>query len=98
MSPPSEPLITHSGAEPLIESCDTKRKDGQSADDVIPELDQSTVVREDILWSVLAAASNIVCQMAGMGILQLPYMLRQGGWLCLALIGTKHPCQTAVSE
>ena len=46
----------------------------------------------DYFFPVLAAGSNIVCQMAGMGILQLPYMLRQGGWLCLVLIGKRrHP-------
>lgn len=28
----------------------------------------------------------VVCQMAGMGILQLPYTLRQSGWFCLALV------------
>eukprot|EP00929_Paragymnodinium_shiwhaense_P108094 TRINITY_DN74414_c0_g1_i1.p1 TRINITY_DN74414_c0_g1~~TRINITY_DN74414_c0_g1_i1.p1 ORF type:complete len:420 (+),score=86.10 TRINITY_DN74414_c0_g1_i1:76-1335(+) len=36
--------------------------------------------------SAWTAALAVVCQMAGMGILQLPYMLRQGGWLCLVLI------------
>mmetsp|Transcript_33465 Transcript_33465/g.53301 ORF Transcript_33465/g.53301 Transcript_33465/m.53301 type:complete len:417 (+) Transcript_33465:54-1304(+) len=35
---------------------------------------------------VLASAMAVVCQMAGMGILQLAYMLRQGGWICLVLI------------
>ena len=35
---------------------------------------------------VVAVAANITCQMAGMGILQLPYMLRQAGWVCLVLV------------
>ena len=30
---------------------------------------------------------TIVCTMAGTGILQLPFTLQQGGWLCLVLIG-----------
>ena len=29
---------------------------------------------------------SILCTMAGTGILQLPLTLKQGGWLCLALI------------
>jgi amino acid permease len=35
---------------------------------------------------VLSTALMIVCQMAGIGILQLPYMLRQSGWVCLGFI------------
>lgn len=34
----------------------------------------------------LSTALVIVCQMAGVGILQLPYVLRQGGWVCLGFI------------
>lgn len=29
---------------------------------------------------------NILCTMAGTGILQLPYTLQQGGWACIALV------------
>merc|ERR1719305_1069065 len=28
----------------------------------------------------------VVCQMAGIGVLQLPYMLRQSGWVCVVFI------------
>jgi len=35
---------------------------------------------------VLSAWFAIMCTMAGTGILQLPYTLKQGGWLCLGLI------------
>eukprot|EP00927_Polykrikos_kofoidii_P068314 TRINITY_DN63682_c0_g1_i1.p1 TRINITY_DN63682_c0_g1~~TRINITY_DN63682_c0_g1_i1.p1 ORF type:complete len:415 (+),score=54.93 TRINITY_DN63682_c0_g1_i1:75-1319(+) len=35
---------------------------------------------------LVSSSFAIVCQMAGMGILQLAFMLRQGGWICLALI------------
>ena len=29
---------------------------------------------------------NVLCTMAGTGILQLPYTLQQGGWACIALV------------
>jgi len=41
---------------------------------------------------VMTTALAVVCQMAGMGILQLAYMLRQGGWVCLGLIVACAAC------
>lgn len=35
---------------------------------------------------VVGTAMMVVCQMAGMGILQLPYTLRQSGWASLGLV------------
>ena len=36
--------------------------------------------------TALATWFSVVCTMAGTGILQLPYTLKQGGWVCVALI------------
>jgi amino acid permease len=36
--------------------------------------------------SVVSTALMVLCQMAGVGILQVPYMLKQGGWVMLGFI------------
>jgi len=61
--------------------------------DPVPLLDERGVSRDTTpgtkahqKTSIVSTSLMILCQMAGVGILQVPYMLKQGGWVMLGFI------------